>query len=160
MKKKIGFKEQLLKLKKKLSLFAIDLTLNSDDAKELVQETLAKATMYEDQLNENVNLKLWLFQMMEDTFPDHRNKKLHHVATFDHAKGLVYMNYRKDFTKNEPDFAYSSPKLWKELNFSENEFMIPYKLQSQDNDIADETVLQLLKLKNHMIITKKRLADA
>ena len=62
------FKSELLSLQPSLERFAMSLTANSEDAKDLVQETLLKALTYQDKYQSDTNLKAWTFSIMKNTF--------------------------------------------------------------------------------------------
>lgn len=51
-----------------LQPFAISLTQDADDAKDLVQETLYKAIVYKDKFQEGTNVKAWLYTIMRNIF--------------------------------------------------------------------------------------------
>src|SRR5690606_29105466 len=48
--------------------FAVSLTQDTDDAKDLVQETLYKAIVYKDKFQEGTNVKAWLYTIMRNIF--------------------------------------------------------------------------------------------
>ena len=55
------FHSQLVELESNLERFAYSLTMNKEDAKDLLQETYLKALMYQDKFEDNTNLKAWTF---------------------------------------------------------------------------------------------------
>lgn len=73
-----NFENQLVESTKALETFAYSLTLNQDDAKDLVQDTFLKALLNKDSFEEGSNLKAWLFTIMKNTFINNyrKNKKI------------------------------------------------------------------------------------
>lgn len=51
-----------------LQPFAISLTHNNDDAKDLVQETLYKAILNQEKFQDGTNVKAWLYTIMRNIF--------------------------------------------------------------------------------------------
>lgn len=67
--------------------FAQSLTKDEDDAKDLCQETMLKALLYQDKYEMGTNLKAWLYTIMRNTFINQyrRNKR---VVKVNHPLGL------------------------------------------------------------------------
>ncbi|WP_018342777.1 RNA polymerase sigma factor [Cytophaga aurantiaca] len=51
-----------------LKNFALKLTADQDDAKDLIQDTILKAIKYKDKFISSTNLKGWLCVIMKNTF--------------------------------------------------------------------------------------------
>ncbi len=72
--KNTKFADQVMAYKNDLTPFAISLTHNTEDAKDLYQETVFKALSNQDKFNENTNLKAWLFTIMKNLFINNYRK--------------------------------------------------------------------------------------
>jgi RNA polymerase sigma-70 factor, ECF subfamily len=55
---------------------ALHLTMNSDDAKDLMQETFLKAYRFWDKFEQGTNIKGWLYQIMKNSYINHYRKKV------------------------------------------------------------------------------------
>ncbi|GAB2591043.1 RNA polymerase sigma factor [Spirosoma areae] len=62
------FTHQITQIRGKLHQYALQITKNSEDAKDLVQDTLLKAYRYWYTFKPDTNLKAWLFTIMHNTF--------------------------------------------------------------------------------------------
>ena len=62
------FNTELIGLSNSLEFFALSLTRNDEDAKDLLQETMVKAITYRDKFVEKTNLKAWCYTIMKNTF--------------------------------------------------------------------------------------------
>ncbi len=72
----IEFDYQVTRLQENLKHFAQSLTLNNEDAKDLLQDTILKAFRYREKFVDPSNLKAWLYTIMKNTFiNDYRRKK-------------------------------------------------------------------------------------
>jgi RNA polymerase sigma-70 factor (ECF subfamily) len=54
--------------------FALNLTRNSDDADDLIQDTMVKALRYKNSFREGTNFKGWLYTIMRSIFLNNRKK--------------------------------------------------------------------------------------
>ena len=63
-----NFKQEIISLESSLSRYAYSLTLDSDEAKVLVQETYFKALNNQDKFDNETNIKAWLYTIMQNTF--------------------------------------------------------------------------------------------
>jgi len=59
-----------------LNSFAYNLTKNSEDAKDLYQETAFRAITNRDKFRPGTNLKAWLFTIMKNIFINNYRKKV------------------------------------------------------------------------------------
>lgn len=55
---------------------ALHLTMNSDDAKDLLQETFLKAYRFWDKFEKGTNIKGWLYQIMKNSYINHYRKRV------------------------------------------------------------------------------------
>lgn len=74
-----------------LKPYAISLTNDHNNAKDLYQETMLRALLYKDKYQFGTNLKAWLYTIMRNIFINNyrRNKKFTMVAT-DGMGDMVY----------------------------------------------------------------------
>ncbi|WP_316831690.1 RNA polymerase sigma factor [Pedobacter aquatilis] len=63
-----SFSVQAMKHAPALLCFAKSFTNNTDDAQDLLQDTLVKALRYYQQFEQGSNLKAWLYTIMRNTF--------------------------------------------------------------------------------------------
>ena len=72
----LEFNQQLMSLGDRLLYFAMSLTRNMEDAKDLLQESLLKALTHRDQYLEGSNFKAWMHAIVRNTFiNEHRRNK-------------------------------------------------------------------------------------
>lgn len=62
------FTNQITQVTSKLRRYALQITKNSEDANDLVQDTLLKAYRYWHTFKRDTSLKAWLFTIMRNTF--------------------------------------------------------------------------------------------
>jgi RNA polymerase sigma-70 factor (ECF subfamily) len=88
----IEFDYQVTGLQENLKNFAQSLTLNSDDAKDLLQDTILKAFRYKEKYAEHTNLKAWMFTIMKNTFINNYRKKKRANTVLDQTADYYHLN--------------------------------------------------------------------
>lgn len=154
------FDRELTCLEPVLKRYAYSLTLNMEDAKDLVQETFYKALVNEDKFDAQTNIKAWLYTILRNTFiNDYRRKS---------KKEKIFSSDVKDYVLNSKP-AESNPESdvnYKDLNVLVNslepEFRIPFQMHDDGykyQEIADELGLQLGTVKSRIHFSRKKLMD-
>ena len=159
----IEFNHQLISLEDKLGRFALSLTSNRDDAKDLLQETMLKAITYRDQFVQYTNLKAWAYTIMKNTFINNYRRNVRQNTAFDNTKDLFFLNQNKDTINVEPDSAYSAQEISKIIDSLEDEFKIPFKMHTEGfkyKEIAQKLDLKIGTVKSRIFFTRKKLMDA
>jgi len=72
--------------------FGYRLTLNSDDAQDLVQDTYLKAYRFIDSFQKGTNAKAWLFRIMKNSFINDYRKKRKEPNKVDYQEVEAYYN--------------------------------------------------------------------
>jgi RNA polymerase sigma factor (sigma-70 family) len=72
--------------------FAYRLTLDSDDAKDLLQDTYLKAYRFIDSFQQGTNAKAWLFRILKNSFINDYRKKSKEPSKVDYQEVESYYN--------------------------------------------------------------------
>jgi RNA polymerase sigma factor (sigma-70 family) len=72
--------------------FAYRLTLDSDDAKDLLQDTYLKAFRFIDSFQQGTNAKAWLFRILKNSFINDYRKKSKEPSKVDYQEVETYYN--------------------------------------------------------------------
>lgn len=70
-----SFESKVLEYSDALHNFGLKLTRNTQDAEDLVQETIFRALKYRTYFEEGTNAKAWLFRIMQNLFINNYRKK-------------------------------------------------------------------------------------
>jgi RNA polymerase sigma factor (sigma-70 family) len=158
----IEFNFQLTNLSGNLERFALSLTSNSEDAKDLLQETFAKAITYRDKFEDNTNLKAWTFTIMKNTFINNYRRAVKANTTFDNTDDLYYLNLNKETTFETPDSQYSVKEIQKTIDALDDDFKMPFLMHTQGykyKEIADTLDLKIGTVKSRIFFTRKKLME-
>jgi RNA polymerase sigma factor (sigma-70 family) len=156
------FNYQLTNLSSNLERFALSLTSNSEDAKDLLQETFAKAITYRDKFEDNTNLKAWTFTIMKNTFINNYRRAVKANTTFDNTDDLYYLNLNKETTFETPDSQFSVKEIQKSIDELDNDFKMPFLMHTQGykyKEIADTLDLKIGTVKSRIFFTRKKLME-
>ena len=159
----LEFNHQLISLEDKLARFALSLTANREDAKDLLQETMLKALAYRDQFVQYTNLKAWTYTIMKNTFINNYRRNVRQNTTFDNTKDLFYLNHNKDTVNVSPDSSYSAQEINRVIDGLEDEFRVPFKMHTEGykyKEIAHKLGLKIGTVKSRIFFTRKKLMDA
>lgn len=74
MNEKISFRNNILPLKNKLYRFALRITLNTEDAKDVVQETMIKLWKQKEKWDEMQSIEAYAFVICKNKAIDHTRK--------------------------------------------------------------------------------------
>lgn len=94
------FNQVLINNAEFLMPFAITLTHDQEDAKDLFQETLFRALANQEKYSIGTNLKAWLYTIMRNIFINDYRRKSKQQIVFDGTPGEYYINSSKAITLN------------------------------------------------------------
>ena len=159
----IEFNNQVLNFKSALSYFALSLTCNSEDAKDLLQDTLVKAIVYKDKFADTTNLKAWLFTIMKNTFINTyrrsvRTKQIMQTNS-DVAMARAWKNNYQDITESR----LAAKDIIKKIENLEDQYKIPfarYYCGYKYEEIATEMNLPLGTIKSRIFLARKILMSS
>ena len=159
----IEFNYQLTNLQGNLERFALSLTQNMEDARDLIQETYVKAISYRDKFAENTNLKAWTFTIMKNTFINNYRRAVKANTTFDHTDDLYYLNLNRESGYESPDSNVRATEIQKSINGLEDEFRVPFLMHLQGykyKEIAENLNLKIGTVKSRIFFTRKKLMES
>jgi RNA polymerase sigma factor (sigma-70 family) len=158
----LEFSYQLLNLEDRLSRFALRLTSNMDDAKDLLQETMLKAFVYRDKFVDSTNLGAWTFTIMKNTFINNYRRNLRHRATLDSSNSFYISSYNREIETVSPDSIYRAKELNQLINNLEDEFKIPFRMHLEGykyKEISNKLRLKIGTVKSRIHYARKKIMD-
>lgn len=156
----IEFNKQVLNFKSALGYFALSLTSNAEDAKDLLQDTLLKAIVYKDKFTDATNLKAWLYTIMKNTFINNYRKSVKVNQIIDNTKDLYYMNIPQQSGVSSPVSQISMKDINKAIDSLGDELKVPFKMFFEGykyKEIADRFGLPIGTVKSRIFLARKEL---
>ncbi|MET3874868.1 MULTISPECIES: RNA polymerase sigma factor [Chitinophaga] len=84
-----------------LKPFAFTLTKDTEQAKDLYQETLFRALSNREKYLEGTNIRAWLFTIMRNIFINHYRKKLKHRTVAEPSASEFFINHQQNIVSNK-----------------------------------------------------------
>jgi len=99
----LEFNHKLMSLEDNMKRFALSLTYNTENAKDLLQETYLKALTYKDKYTEVANFKAWAFTIMQNTFINKYRKSVRENTIFFKIENLSLLTNLQESQLESPD---------------------------------------------------------
>ncbi len=156
------FNQEVLGFRRALKYFALKLTMNDDDANDLLQDTIIKALMYKDKFVEKTNLKAWLYTIMKNTFINNYRRAVKTNTIIDSTKDLYFINIPQSSGFASPESSFNAKEIIEVVAALEEEYRIPFEMHFQGfkyKEIADELNLPIGTVKSRIFIARKKLME-
>lgn len=156
------FNSNILTISKALKPFAMRLTRDLDDAKDLLQDTLIKAFTNREKFSEGTNLKAWMYTIMKNTFITNYQKMVKKNTFIDTTENLHYLNSSRYTTVNNAISEFALADINKALGILHEDYRTPFVMYYRGFkyfEIADKLEIPLGTVKNRIHIARKELKD-
>ena len=140
--------------------YALKLTRDTDEANDLVQETMLKAFSNKDKFERGTNLKAWLFTIMRNTFITNYQRVNRRNTFIDTTENLHYINSSQSVAQN---LAFSNLTLedidiaLAHLNDTYKKPFLMYYRGFKYHEIAIKIGIPIGTVKNRIHIARKEL---
>lgn len=154
------FSGQINEMAGLLQAFAYKLTKNSEDSKDLYQETAFRALTNKDKFRPGTNLKAWLFTIMRNIFINNYRKKVKANTIFDSTDNNYYLNSGSQIVNNGAESSILMQELKKMIASLDDSIRIPFVMHYYGykyQEIADQLDLPLGTVKSRIFFARKEL---
>lgn len=158
----VEFYSRFDKLSTLLQSFAYNLTKNTEDAKDLFQETAFRAMTNRDKFRPGTNLKAWLFTIMKNIFINNYRKKVKANTIMDSTDNLYYLNSGKQSISNGAESNIMMDELIQMISGLDDSIRVPFLMHYQGykyQEIADHLELPLGTVKSRIFFARKELKE-
>lgn len=158
----IEFNHQLLSLESKLGYFARSLTLDSESAKDLLQETMLKAISNRDKFQGDKNLKAWVFTIMKNTFINNYRRSVRSNTIIDTTDNSYFLNLNMGSAVQSPESQYSTIEIRNAISQLPDDYRIPFEMHTNGykyKEIAEHLGQPLGSIKSKIFFARKRLME-
>jgi RNA polymerase sigma factor (sigma-70 family) len=157
------FSNKLISMENRLERFALSLTANREEAKDLLQETYLKALSSKDKFIEFTNFEAWAYTIMKNTFINNYRKAVRQNTIVDTTKDLYYLNNSKESNFVKPDSTIQHKEINKHINKLQDELKVPFLMHTQGykyKEIAEKLDLKIGTVKSRIFFTRKKLMES
>ena len=158
----IEFNSHLTQQGTALKYFALKLTMNGEDANDLVQDTFLKAIMYKDKFKDVTNIKAWLYNIMKNTFINnyHRTTKMRRILK--DAEEVQKAPITAKISTNNADSNLKVKEIEMAIQKLDDVYKIPFIKHIDGHkyqEISDELELPIGTIKSRIFLARKRLMN-
>jgi RNA polymerase sigma-70 factor (ECF subfamily) len=158
----LEFDKKLEVLTDSLNAFAYNLTKNSEDAKDLYQETAIRAIVNRDKFRPDTNFKAWTFTIMKNIFINNYRKKLKTNTLIDSTDNLYFINSGNASIDNDAHSNILMDELNRMVGELEENIRVPFLMHYEGykyQEIADAFNLPLGTVKSRIFFARKALKE-
>lgn len=156
------FESKLIELQANMMNFALTLTANREEAKDLIQETTLRALDNQEKYYENVNFKGWVFTIMHNIFVNNYRRMVRSQTMIDQTDNLYHLNMPQDSGFDSPEGAYTVAEINRVMNTFADEYKVPFQMHVQGfkyEEIAQQLGLPIGTVKSRIFFARKRLQE-
>jgi RNA polymerase sigma factor, sigma-70 family len=160
MKRKIQFENDLVALQGNMRNFAYSLTLNHEDAEDLLQDTTLKVLDNEDKFADNVNFKGWVLTIMKNIFINNYRKIVRSQTIVDKSEDLYHLNISQNSGLDTPEGSFAIGEINDTIDSFPCEYRVPFTMHVQGfkyEEIAETMNLPVGTVKSRIFLARKRL---
>ncbi len=158
----LEFNQMLLSNIDFLKPFAINLTRDTEAAKDLYQETLYKAIANREKYNVGTNIKAWLFTIMRNIFINDYRRKAKQQTIFDSTPNDFLLNYNQFAVANAAESKLRIKEIKEAINTLPEIFKTPFLLYFEGykyNEISELLQEPLGTIKSRIHFARKLLKE-
>lgn len=158
----IDFYNRFHQMSPVLNAFAYNLTKNTEESKDLFQETAFRAMTNIDKFRPDTNLKAWLFTIMKNIFINNYRKKSKANTIIDDTENLFYINTGGPVINNEAESNMILAELSVLVESLDDSIKVPFMLHYQGfkyQEIAEQLELPLGTVKSRIFFARKELKE-
>jgi|SRR5579859_1121009 len=151
----IEFNQLLIGNTDKLRPYAITLTRDGEEAKDLLHETMYRALANREKYSEGTNIQAWLSTIMRNIFINSYRRKVREKKIFARDHGDFQRHYYEPATPNLAESRVGNKEIQAQIESLPEIFRIPFRLYFegyQYQEIADmmDTALGTIKSRIHL----------
>lgn len=157
------FRSKIIGLQRNLLNFAYSLTMNRDDAYDLLQDTTLKALDNSDKYVDNINIKGWLFTIMRNIFINNYRRQARAGVYIDTSDDLYVLNLPQESGLETPEGAYSTKEITAVMCSLNDELRTPFSLfvaGYKYAEIAQKMDLPIGTIKSRIFLARRRLKES
>jgi RNA polymerase sigma-70 factor (ECF subfamily) len=156
------FQKKLLGMQENMMNFALSLTANRDDAKDLMQETSLKVLDNQEKYVDNRNFKGWVLTVMRNIFINQYHKILRTQTLIDQNIDLYALDVVNESGFDAPDGSLQLQEIIDAIHSLNHDQKVPFSMYVsgyQYNEIAETLNLPIGTVKSRIFFARKELRD-
>lgn len=145
-----------------LKPFAMKLTKDSEEANDLIQETMMKAFKNRDKFADGTNLKAWMYTIMKNTFITNYQRMVRRNTFIDTTDNLHFINSTSNSIQNGAYEKFALSDITTAVDSLPDTYKTPFMMHFRGfkyHEIAEKLDIPIGTVKNRIHIARKDLKD-
>jgi RNA polymerase sigma factor (sigma-70 family) len=141
-----------------LKHYALSLTMDIDDAKDLMQETVLKAYKYKSKFEAGTNLRGWLFTILKNTFINNYRKASKRRTFLDSTDNTFFIDTHAEKVENEAEMSFIRKDLETAIATLPEDLKMTFLMNAEGfkyHEIAEEFDIPLGTVKTRIFMARK-----
>ncbi len=137
---------------------ALQLTKNTDDANDLVQETVLKALRYQDKFSEGTNFKGWLFTILKNSFINNYRRMVKRNTFLDATDNTFFLDIPSHRIENQAELKFIRKDLEAAIDTLPTELKVTFMLNVEGfkyHEIAEELNIPIGTVKTRIFVARR-----
>jgi RNA polymerase sigma factor (sigma-70 family) len=154
------FNNRLLELENKLRYFAYSLTTDSEDAKDLLQETMLKALSNRDKFTDPRNFNSWAYTIMKNTFINNYRRNVKSNTIFNKIDNNENLSHKQEAVSPESENSFN--ELRRRVDNLQDDFRVPFQMFTDGfkyKEIAEHLDIPIGTVKSKIFFARQKLMD-
>ncbi|MEG1556761.1 MAG: sigma-70 family RNA polymerase sigma factor [Bacteroidales bacterium] len=154
--------ERALNFEQGLKQYALQLTLNSEDANDLLQDTYLKVMQNSEYYREESNLKAWVYTIMKNTFINNYRRKQRSKIVVEQSEDLYHLNNFVSTPSDAADMNFYVKEINNKILEKKEDQRKPFEMYLDGfkyQEIADEMKISIGTVKSRIFFTRKKLME-
>ncbi len=158
----IHFNNKLVSMQDELRRYAYKLTVDINEADDLLQETSLKALINKDKFTEGTNFKGWMYTIMKNIFINDYRKTSREQTFVDKTDNLAMIDSMQHLYADSTEQLHDNKELKKVVNKLPGEFKIPFIMFTNGykyKEISEKLNIPIGTVKSRIFSTRKKLQN-
>jgi RNA polymerase sigma-70 factor (ECF subfamily) len=156
----IEFNTMVTRQAESLKQYALRFTHDSEDANDLVQDTILKALSYCNKFKEGTNLKGWLYTIMKNTFINKYRRFVKIGSMVIQSDEIPYANLMYSASNNLGESKFIMEDIRTALEKLSDEYYVPFSMYFDGHkyhEIAEHLTIPIGTVKTRIHVARKLL---
>lgn len=142
--------------------YALSLTHDMDDTKDLVQDTILKAYRYKDKFQAGTNLRGWLYTILKNSFINNYRRDQKRNTFLDTTENTYFLDIPSHHIDNDAELKFIRKDLNEAVEALPLDLKVTFRLNAEGykyHEIAEELGIPIGTVKTRIFIARRVLRE-
>ena len=142
--------------------YALSLTHDMDDTKDLVQDTILKAYRYQSKFQEGTNLRGWLYTILKNSFINNYRRDMKRNTFLDSTDNSYFIDLPSHKIDNDAETKFIRQDLEAAIDELSFDLRVTFKLNTEGykyHEIAEEMQIPIGTVKTRIFVARRILRE-